>query len=160
MSTEDRSTTEGHHTTDDRSTTEGRSTLRKLAVGGILLAVVALIVTVGLLLREHAPGNMGVGFLQGAAVGLLALLLMVWRLSKRPDRATTFERAWSQTGDERDDAILTRALAVLGLAAFPLTSVAAVAVALGVEPSMVFALLLFAEIVVGGVAFVVINRRN
>src|SRR5690349_19104938 len=98
MSTEDRSPAEGHRTTDDRSTTEGRSTLRKLAVAGILLAVVALVVTVGLLLREHAPGNMGVGFLQGAAVGLLVFLLMVWRLSKRPDRATTFERAWSQTG--------------------------------------------------------------
>jgi hypothetical protein len=162
----DHRTTEGHPTSQSPQTPEGhrttgsRSALRKLAVAAILLAVAALIVAVGLLLREHAPGNMGVGFLQGAAVGLLAFLLMLWRLSKRPDRATTFERAWSQTGDERDDAVLTRALAVLGLAAFPLTSVAAVAVALGAEPSMVFALLLFAEIVVGGVAFVVINRRN
>ncbi|MEU5553912.1 hypothetical protein ABZ738_29475 [Micromonospora sp. NPDC047793] len=156
----DHRTTEGHHTTEDHRTTGGRSALRKLSVAVILLAVAALVVAVGLLLREHAPGNMGVGFLQGAAVGLLVFLVMLWRLSKRPDRATTFERAWSQTGDERDDAVLTRALAVLGLAAFPLTSVAAVAVALGAEPSMVFALLLFAEIVVGGVAFVVINRRN
>ncbi|WP_431728822.1 hypothetical protein [Verrucosispora sp. TAA-831] len=166
MSTEGRGTPADHHTPEGHGapeghrTTDGRSILRKLSVAAILTAVAALIVAVGLLLREHGPGNMGVGFLQGAAVGLLAFLLMVWRLSKRPDRVTTFERAWSQTGDERDDAVLTRALAVLGLAAFPLTSVAAVAVALGAEPSMVFALLLFAEIVVGGVAFAVINRRS
>ncbi|GAB3849953.1 hypothetical protein GCM10029963_35370 [Micromonospora andamanensis] len=103
---------------------------------------------------------MGVGFLQGAAIGLLAILLMAWRLSKRPERATTFERAWSQTGDERDDAVLTRALAVLGLAAFPLTAASAIAVAIGAEPMIVLTLLLFAQIGIGGVAFPVINRRS
>lgn len=140
--------------------TEGPTIMRKALVAGVLLAFVALVVAVGLLLRERAPGNMGVGFLQGAAVGLLAVLLMVWRLSRRPERATTFERAWSQTGDERDDAVLTRALAVLGLLAFPLTAVAAIAIALGAQTSMVLALLLFAEIIVGALAFAVVNRRS
>ncbi|MFE0588907.1 hypothetical protein [Micromonospora echinospora] len=140
--------------------TEGRTAMRKAVVVGVFLAIVALLVAVGLLLREHAPGNMGVGFLQGAAVGLLAVLVMAWRLSRRPERATVFERAWSQTGDERDDAILTRALAVVGLVAFPLTGAAAVAIGLGVAAQMAIGLLLLAEILVGAIAFAVINRRS
>ena len=94
-----------------------------LVFGGTL----AVVLTVGLLLREHGPGNMGNGLLLGAALGLVLAAVMGWRLVRRPERVTTFERAWSQTGDERDDAVLTRALAVLGLASFPLTAVAAIA---------------------------------
>lgn len=124
------------------------------------LAVLALVVAVGLLLREHGPGNMGNGFLQGAAIGLVGVAVLLWRVTKRPDRTTTFERAWTQTGDERDDAVLTRALAVLGLAAFPLTGTAGIAIAFGAEVEMVVALLLFAEVAVGAVAFAVISRRS
>lgn len=140
--------------------TEGSTAMRKATVVGVFLAILALLVAVGLLLREHAPGNMGVGFLQGAAVGLLGVLVMAWRLRKRPERATVFERAWTQTGDERDDAILTRALAVLGLVAFPLTGAAAIAIGLGAAAQMVVGVLLLAEILVGAVAFAVINRRS
>jgi hypothetical protein len=64
------------------------------------------------------------------------------------------------TGDERDDAVLTRALAVLGLIAFPLTGVTAIAVGLGAAAQMMLTLLLLAEIAVGAVAFAVINRRS
>jgi hypothetical protein len=127
-----------------------------LVFGGTL----AVVLTVGLLLREHGPGNMGNGLLQGAAVGLVLAGVMGWRLAKRPQSVTTFERAWSQTGDERDDAVLTRALAVLGLAAFPLTAVAAISIAFGASVEMCLALLLFAEIGVGALAFAVINRRS
>jgi drug/metabolite transporter (DMT)-like permease len=133
---------------------------QRAAVLGLVGAIAAALVAVGMLLREHAPGDMGVGFLQGAGVALLAAAVMGWRVSRRPDRATTFERAWTQTGDERDDAVLTRALAVLGFSAVPLTGVAAVAVALGAAVEMVFAVLLVVEGVVGAVAFVVINRRS
>ncbi len=128
-----------------------------LVVFGTTLAVV---LTVGLLLREHGPGNMGNGLLQGAAFGLVLAAVMVWRLAKRPQSVTTFERAWSQTGDERDDAVLTRALAVLGLAAFPLTAVATIAIAFGASVEMCLALLLFAQLGVGALAFFVINRRS
>lgn len=127
-----------------------------LVLGGTL----AVVLTVGLLLREHGPGNMGNGLLQGAAVGLVLAGVMGWRLVRRPERVTTFERAWSQTGDERDDAVLTRALAVLGLAAFPLTATAAIAIAFGASVEMCLALLLFAEIGVGALAFAVVNRRS
>ena len=127
-----------------------------LVFGGTLAAVL----TLGLLLREHGPGNMGNGLLQGAALGLVLAAVMGWRLVRRPERVTTFERAWSQTGDERDDAVLTRALAVLGLASFPLTATAALAIAFGASVEMCLALLLFAEVGVGAAAFAVVARRS
>ena len=127
-----------------------------LTFGGTLAGVL----TLGLLLREHGPGNMGNGLLQGAALGLVLAAVMGWRLVRRPERVTTFERAWSQTGDERDDAVLTRALAVLGLASFPLTAAAAIAIAFGASVEMCLALLLFAEVGVGALAFFVIARRS
>ena len=68
--------------------------------------------------------------------------------------------AASQTGDERDDAVLTRALAVLGLASFPLTAATAIAVAFGASVEMCLALLLFAELGVGAAAFAVVARRS
>ena len=135
----------------------GKQIATFLLVFGTTLAVV---LTVGLLLREHGPGNMGNGLLQGAAFGLVVAAVMLWRVARRPDRVTTFERAWTQTGDERDDAVLTRSLAVLGLAAFPLTATAAIAIAFGASVEMCLALLLFAEIGVGALAFAVISRRS
>lgn len=127
-----------------------------LVFGGTLAVLLAL----GLLLREHGPGNMGNGLLLGAGLGVVLAAVMGGRLVRRPDRVTTFERAWSQTGDERDDAVLTRALAVLGLASFPLTAAAAIAIAFGASVEMCLALLLFAEIGVGALAFSVIARRS
>ncbi|MFV2113802.1 hypothetical protein ACFHW0_15890 [Micromonospora sp. LOL_025] len=138
-----------------------RHTDRRRALAlGVGMAIVALLIAVGLLLREHAPGNMGVGFLLGAALGLIGVGVMAWRLSRRPERATTFERAWSQSGDERDDAVLTRALAVLGLLALPLTGTAGIAIGLGAAVEMMLALLILAEVLVGATAFAVINRRS
>ncbi|GAB3344763.1 hypothetical protein [Modestobacter lapidis] len=141
------------------STEERTRTKRALALGAAVAAL-ALLIAAGLLLREYAPGHMGVGFLQGSAVGLVGVAIMVWRVSRRPTSATTLERAWTQTGDERDDAVLTRALAVLGLLAFPLTGAAAIAIGLGALPEMVLTLLLLAEVAVGAVAFAVVDRRS
>lgn len=132
----------------------------KVLVVSIVLTLLALVLAVGLLLREYGPGNMGNGFLQGAAVGLLGAGIALWRVTKNPSRATTFERAWTQAGDERDDAVLTRALAVLGLLSFPMTAAAAIAVGLGAEAMMAVTLLLIAEVGVGVIAFTVINRRS
>jgi hypothetical protein len=126
---------------------------------GAGVATLALVIVVGLLLVEHGPGNMGKGFLSGAAVALLGAGVMWWRSLVRKERATTFERAWSQAGDERDDAVLTRALAVLGLLALPLTGAAGIAIGLGATVYVALTLLLVAEVVVGAVSFVVINRR-
>jgi drug/metabolite transporter (DMT)-like permease len=127
---------------------------------GLTLTIVAVVIGTGLLLREYGPGNMGTGFLVGAALALAAGAVTAWRVTRRPGRATTFERAWTQTGDERDDAVLTRALAVLGLLSVPLTGAATIAIGLGAAVEIVLTLLLAAEILVGAVAFAVVNRRN
>lgn len=132
---------------------------KALTLGLVLAGLTGLIVT-GLLLQEYGPGNMGSGFLAGGAVGLVAALVGLWRITRRPDSVTTFERAWTQTGDERDDSVLTRSLAILGLLSFPLTAAAAIAIGLGAAVEMILALLLLAEILVGAVSFALINRLS
>ena len=140
--------------------TDRRSRTRTPLALGAALAILALLVATGLLLQEYGPGNMGGGFLAGAGGAIVVAAVMAWRVSRRPAEATTFERAWTQRGDERDDAVLTRALALLGLLALPLTGVAGIAIGLGAAVEMVIALLLFAELIVGAAAFAIINRRN
>ncbi|MBW8172030.1 hypothetical protein K0651_03085 [Ornithinimicrobium sp. Arc0846-15] len=133
---------------------------RKVLVVLFLMVITILILGIGLLLQARGPGNMGTGFLQGAGVGLLASLVVLWRITRHPERATTFERAFSQTGDEREDALLTHAFAALGLVAIPLTGVAAVAIGLGAEVPMVLFFLLVAQVMVFAVAFVLNARRG
>ncbi|WP_182112648.1 MULTISPECIES: hypothetical protein [unclassified Actinotalea] len=140
--------------------TDRTLTTRRTVAVVVVLAFLALIVAVGLLLQERVPGNMGTGFLGGAAAATAGALVMVWRATRRPADATTFERSWTQTGDERDDSVLTRALAVLGLLAPPLTGVAAITIALGAAVEMVLTLLIVAQVLVGAAAFVVVNRRS
>lgn len=135
------------------------STHTRRALGLVLAAVVAVI-AIGLVLREYGPGNMGVGVLQGGAAGLLGWVVLSWRVRRRPQAASSFERAWSQTGDERDDTVLTRALAVLGLLAFPLTGATTIAIALGAAADMMLTILLVAQVCVGAIAFAVIDHRN
>jgi hypothetical protein len=140
--------------------TEKLSARQRALVLGAVLAGVTVLVAVGLLLREHGPGNMGTGFLTGAAGAVVVAAVMLWRARRRPQTATTFERAWTQTGDERDDAVLTRALAVVGLLAVPLTGVAAIAIGLGALVEMALTLLMAAQLLVGAVAFAVVSRRS
>lgn len=146
------------------STMSSQSNISRRRSAGGAVALVALLLgallATGFLLRENAPGNMGNGFLQGAAVALVAAGVMWWRVSRRPARTSTFERAWTQTGDERDDLVLTRALAVVGLLAFPLTAVAAIVMALGVTVAATMTALLVAQPVVLGVSFATIHRRS
>lgn len=133
---------------------------QKTSVLLTVMVLLAAVVGVGLLLQEYGPGSMGAGFLQGAAFALVASAVVFWRVARRPQRVSTFERAFAQTGDERDDLLLTRALAVLGLAACPLTGAAAVAIGLGADVSMMVFLLLVTQLAVGTTAFAVIARRS
>jgi hypothetical protein len=132
---------------------------RNALVFGLAVGI-TLVVVGGLLLREHAPGNMGNGFLIGGLIAVVGLAAAAWRSLTRPATATTFERAFTQTGDERDDSVLTSALAVLGISTVPLTGIAAIVIALGLDPVMVMALLLFTQIGIAAAAFVIINRRG
>ena len=133
---------------------------QKAIVIGLCLLGVAVVVAVGLLLRAYGPGNMGNGFLGGAGLALVAGAVLVWRVVRRPDRASTFERGFTQAGDERDDAVLTRALAVLGLLAIPTTGVAAVVIALGGHAAATLTVLIGVQVGVLAVSFAVVNRRS
>lgn len=133
---------------------------QKAALFGLVLVGLPALVVTGLLLQEHGPGNMGAGFLAGGAVGIVVAGIGLWRITRTPSRASTFERAWTQTGDERDDAVLTRSLAILGLLSFPLTAVAAIAIGFGALVEMIIALLLISQALVGAIAFFIINRRS
>ncbi len=128
----------------------------------VLLAAVGLvvIVSVGILLRDRVPGNMGNGFLAGAGMAIIAALIMAWRVSHASSGATTFERAYTSFGDERDDIILTRTLAVMGLLSLPLTGVAGVSIALGADVMIVLFLLMVCELLTGVAAFAVYTRKS
>lgn len=133
---------------------------RKAVAVGLFAACCGVIVAVALVLREHGPGNMGNGMLAGAGIALAGVAVVGARLLLSPERTTTFERAWTQTGDERDDAVLTRSLAVVGLLSLPLTGVASVVVALGTDPEMTLALLLLGLIGILATSFTLIHRRS
>ena len=140
--------------------TDGRTRTTPVLALAVTLAVLGVLVPTGLLLQRYGPGDMGVGLLQGGAVGLVVAGVLWWRASRRPRSTTTLERAWTQTGDERDDTVLTRALAVVGMLAFPLTGVTAIAIGFGADVFMMLTLLLLAEVAVGAVAFAVTDRRS
>ncbi|KAA1376576.1 hypothetical protein [Aeromicrobium fastidiosum] len=132
---------------------------RAATLAGLAAGLVVVVVG-GIALREHGPGNMGTGFLAGGLLAVAGAALASWRAATRPATASTFERSFTQSGDERDDAVLTHALAVLGICSLPATGVAAVAIALGAGASMVLALLLFGQLAIGAAAFAVANHRH
>lgn len=133
---------------------------RNVVALGILGVILGLVTITLVLLREHAPGNMIPGFLVGLGIGIAGALVMAWRVLRQPERATTFERAWTQTGDEREDTLLTRALAVVGLVSLPLIGIATLAIGFGAEPPMVMTLLMGVLFVTGAGSFAIINHRS
>jgi drug/metabolite transporter (DMT)-like permease len=133
---------------------------RNVMALGILGVILGLVTVTVVLVREHAPGNMIPGFLVGLGVGIAAALVMAWRVLRRPERATILERAWTQTGDEREDTLLTRALAVVGLVSLPLIGIATLAIGFGAEPPMVMTLLMGTLFVTGAGSFTVISHRS
>ncbi len=124
-----------------------------LAVGA------AVVIPLGLLVRQYGPGNMGNGILIGGALALVGFALAAWRAWSRPDRASSLDRAIVGRGDERDDAILTRALALAGVWALPLTSLATVAIAVTVRPDAVMAALVLTQAAILVVAYLIQLRR-
>lgn len=136
-------------------------TIAKLAIAIALgLTVLSGILVVGLILQKHGPGNMGNGFLVGAGIGVLGSLGAGWRALRRPQSATTLDRAWTSTGDERDNVILTRALATVGFSAPLVAATVTIALALGAPLIPVLAILNFTFIGIFILAFTVINTRN
>ncbi|GEM_PF-1532017 len=134
-----------------------RRTAVAVAVGA---ATLALVVGAVLALDRWGPGNMGRGFAVGALVGLGLGAVALWRGLRRPERATSGDRLFSGTADERDQAIATHAFATLGVAALPLVVVATLALALGAPADATTFLLLVALLVVLVGTFARTARRS
>lgn len=141
--------------------TKDTPSARASVMGGAIGLAIGLVVLVtgALLLREHGPGNMWAGYIAGASVALVAAAFAFWRTWRKPAAATTAERAFTPAADERDKAVLTSAGATLGFVGLPLTGVAAVLIAVGIEPAPVLGILLWTQLAVFVVAFVRANRR-
>lgn len=140
--------------TNDHTPTRGA--LAGLTMG-IAFGLVAL-VSGALLLRSYGPGNMWAGYIAGASIALVAMGFAFFRVWRRPAATTTAERAVTPHADERDKAVARRAAAVVGAATLPLTGVAAIAVAIGVDPAPAFAVLLWTQLALLIVAFARANR--
>jgi|GEM_PF-1839946 len=140
-----------------RPTTSTRSAVVPIALG-LATGLVAL-VTGALLLRTYGPGNMWAGYIVGASIALVGFGFALWRVWRHPGSTTTAERAVTTIADERDRAVSTRAAAVVGATALPLTGVAAIVIAVGVDPVATIGVLLWVELAVLITAFAVANRR-
>jgi hypothetical protein len=100
------------------------------------------------------------GFLVGLVLGSTSPAPLPWPArAPRPDQASTFERAWTQTGDERENTLLTRALAVVGLVSLPLTGAATLFIGFGAEAPMVMTLFMGALFVTGISTFAILDHR-
>jgi len=129
------------------------------AVGGFLAGSIVL-VTGTLLILTYGPEDMGKGFAVGGAISLSVFAFAVWRVARKPTDASSFERAFTGAGDERDRTVATKASAVVGLVSIPATGVATVAVAIGADADVVLATLLYALLAVAVVSEVVAARRS
>lgn len=146
-------------TTDPGTARPSRPGRRTTAVA-VGAATLALVVGGILALDRWGPGDMGRGFAAGALIGLALAGAALWRGLRRPERATTGDRLFSGTADERDEAIATRAFATLGLASLPLAVAATLALALGAPADATTFLLLVALLAVLVGAFARAARRS
>ncbi|MCC2309510.1 hypothetical protein [Cellulomonas chengniuliangii] len=142
--------------TTDATARPARSRAIAMAAVG---STAALLAGVALALDRWAPGNMGRGFAIGALIGAALACVALGRAWRRPERATTGDRLFAGAADERDEAVATRAFAVLGAAALPMTFAAAIAIALGAPADATVFFLIVGQVAAGWVAFASTARR-
>jgi len=134
----------------------------KAALTAAFAAGTAAVIAIALVLRAYGPGNMWKGAISGGVATLIILAIVTWRSAKRPEKSTTADRATAlwDAADERDLRIRTNTAAILGYLTLPITALAAVVLAIGVDTEMVMAILIFLQIGIAIIAFTVENRRN
>lgn len=138
--------------------TDQRKLVLTSSVG--LLTGAAILVPLVLLLNRYGPGDMGRGAAVGGGIALAGFAVAAWRAMRRPESTTSLDRAFTRTGDERDDAVLTAALAVVGIVSLPASAIATAAVAVGAPALPTLTILLYTLLAVAIVAYVVQARRH
>lgn len=127
---------------------------------GLLVGAVGA-VALFLALNGRSPGNMAGGALAGGIAVLVAAAVGRWRAVRRADKAGSTARWLGAVPDERDDDVLTRALAVVGYVAVMASCLAVVLVAATTwEPLAIVGALPALLLVTLIVSFAVINRRS
>ncbi len=132
------------------------------AIWSLSILAGAVVVILGYLaLNGRSPGNMAGGFLVGGATVLAAAAVGRWRAVRRPSAAGSAARWFGAVPDERDDDVLTRALAIVGYVAIMASSLSTVLVATTSWDPLAIAAILPA-LLLGTliVSFAVINRRS
>ena len=112
----------------DHGRTRAQPLRRPLQAVGLLTGA-AILVPLVLLLNRYGPGDMDRGAAVGGGIALAGFAVAAWRAMRRPESTTSLDRAFTRTGDERDDAVLTAALAVVGIVSPPASAIATAAVA-------------------------------
>lgn len=125
----------------------------------LMAAVVLVLAIAGTLAAVGEPGT-AAGVLCGAAVTLLLVAFAGRRMKRAGADAPTAARVFGGLPDERDAAVLTGALTVVGLVALLTTALAPIAVSLGLDAETVLGALPYLLLATGLVAFVVIDRRT
>jgi hypothetical protein len=138
-------------------------TRRSLSDGRFLVAIGCGLVAVGVLWLVFTlagqPSTAAGALVGGLAVSALAVVVR-WRAKRRgPSVDGGFSRTLLGTSDERDDRILTAALAWVGLTAFGANAVGLAAVALGADGSTVIGAIEAVLIVVLVGVYVAQSRR-
>ncbi len=153
-------------TTSEPRPTTGRTALatgRTLSSRRFFLACALGLTAVGILwlvFTLAGQPDTAAGALVGGVLVLVLATVARWRASRRaPSEVGSASRTLVGIADERDKAILTAALAWVGLAAFLANAVGLAALAVGADASSVIGVIEAFLIAVLVAAFVVLARR-
>jgi hypothetical protein len=126
---------------------------------GILCALAASLAVAGLL-AGAGERDTAAGVLTGGLFVVLLMLVGRWRSARDVTSAATASRVAAGAPDERDAQVLQRAFAVVGLAALLASALGVVTMYLGVDAEVLVAAMPWVHVLVGVVAFVVVDRRT
>lgn len=140
-------------------TTDAQSAPARTAWTIGLLAGLVAIVGGYALLEPRVPGNVASGFLTGGLTVLLLTVVQRWRVRRRSAGGPAARWAAGEP-DERDDRILTRALAVVGYVGILAASAGVVAMFAGIDAAVLLGALPAVLIVTLVISFVVFSRQS
>ena len=139
----------------DRTPAQQRNTWLLAVLSGAV-AIVALYAV----LAGRAPGDAAEGALAGGGSVLLAACVARWRTVRRARTAGTAARIGGGALDERDNHVLTRTLAVVGVVAIITSALASAAGMVGADATVVVGAVPFVLLAALGITFVVVDRRT
>lgn len=126
---------------------------------GISCGLVVM-VTIWLLFRDRLPGNMATGILVGGLTVVVIFAFASWRSARNPYGVTSFERTVAAAGDERDKSVQEKTFALMGVCSVPVMSAAGIALALDAPVEVIVGIMMWSQILIGVVSFVVINKKS